>query len=175
MTSTSAAAPGQPPEGVGLPAFNALPDEQAREVLLGCCRAGRWAGKLAAGRPYPALGPLLSRAAAELTDQDVTEALAGHPRIGQAPDAGHGAWSRREQAGVAGAPGTLRTELAEGNRAYEDRFGQIYLVCASGRSAAELLAILRDRLRNDPETERAVVREELRKINEIRLTALIGP
>ena len=91
MTPTSAAAP----EGIGLRAFNALPDGQAREVLLGCCHAGRWAAAVAAGRPYPTLGALLARAGAELGDGDVTEALAGHPRIGAAPAAGHSSGSRR--------------------------------------------------------------------------------
>jgi 2-oxo-4-hydroxy-4-carboxy-5-ureidoimidazoline decarboxylase len=65
-------------------------------------------------------------------------------------------------------------DLAAGNRAYEERFGHIYLVCATGRSAAELLGILRERLRNEPEAERQVVRGELRKINELRLTKLLG-
>ena len=69
----------------------------------------------------------------------------------------------------------MLTELAAGNRAYEERFGHIYLVCASGRGAGELLSILKDRLRNGPDAERHVVRGELRKINDLRLTALIGP
>jgi 2-oxo-4-hydroxy-4-carboxy-5-ureidoimidazoline decarboxylase len=72
------------------------------------------------------------------------------------------------------ADGTVRAELAAGNRGYEERFGHIYLVCASGRSAQELLGILQDRLRNDPGTERQVVRAELAKINDLRLTKLVG-
>ncbi len=97
MTPTSAAAP----EGIGLRAFNALPDGQARELLLGCCQAGRWAAAVTAGRPYPTLGALLARAGEELGDGDVTEALAGHPRIGAAPAAGVPV--RLERAGDAGA------------------------------------------------------------------------
>ena len=191
VTSTSAAGPdqppggptgqlpsqptGQPPEGIGLAAFNALPAERARGLLLGCCHADRWAAKVTAGRPYRALGALLDRAGEELTDGDVSEALAGHPRIGQAPAAGQNAWSRREQSGVGDADEAVLTELAAGNRAYEERFGHIYLVCASGRDAGELLSILKDRLRNGPGAEGHVVRGELRKINDLRLTALIGP
>lgn len=171
MTPTSAAAP----EGIGLRAFNALPDGHARELLLGCCHAGHWADAVAAGRPYPTLGALLARAGEELADGDVTEALAGHPRIGAAPAAGHSSRSRREQAGVGGAPATVLAELAAGNQAYEERFGHIYLVCASGRSAGELLGILKQRLRNGPDEERHVMRGELRAINELRLTSLIGP
>jgi 2-oxo-4-hydroxy-4-carboxy-5-ureidoimidazoline decarboxylase len=171
VISTNAALPGEPPEGIGLPAFNAMPDGRARDVLLGCCRAAGWAGKVAAGRPYPSLDGLLAEAAAALTDEDVTEALAGHPRIG---DAAASAWSRGEQAGVSGAGHAVLAGLAAGNRAYEERFGQIYLVCAAGRSAAELLAILRDRLGHEPEAEHQVTRDELRKINELRLTRAIG-
>ena len=187
VTSTSATAPdhppgpgtgqppGGPPEGIGLAAFNALPAERARDLLLGCCHAARWAANVTAGRPYPALGALLARAAEELTGGDVTEALAGHPRIGQAPAAGQNAWSRREQSGVGDADEAVLAELAAGNQAYEERFGQIYLVCASGRSASELLSILKDRLRNEPDAERRIVRDELRKINDLRLATLIGP
>ncbi len=165
---------GPPLEGIGLAAFNALPAAQARDALLACCQAGRWAAEVADGRPYPSRAALLAAAAAALTDADAAEALAGHPRIGQAPGAAHSSWSRSEQSGMASADDQIRAELAAGNRAYEDRFGHIYLVCAAGRSAAELLAILRGRLGNDPRAERQVVRDELIKINDLRLIKLIG-
>ncbi len=161
-------------EGVGLAGFNARPAEEARAALLECCRAGRWAAQVTMGRPYSSLGALQARAAEVLTDEDVTEALAGHPRIGQAPAAGHSSWSRSEQSGVAGADQAVRAALAAGNQAYEARFGHIYLVCAAGRNATELLAILPARLANDPETERQVMRGELIKINDLRLAQLIG-
>ena len=174
MTSSSAAATDEAPEGIGLAAFNALPDQRARDLLLGCCHAGHWAAAVADGRPYGSMEELLARAHAELTGEDVAEALAGHPRIGEAPAAGQSSRSRSEQAGVDGADGTVRAELAAGNRAYEERFGHIYLVCASGRSAQELLGFLQGRLRNDPGTEGQVVRTELAKINDLRLTRLVG-
>ena len=174
MTSSSAAAPDEAPEGIGLAAFNALPDQRARDLLLGCCHAGHWAAAVADGRPYGSMAELLARAHAELTGEDVAEALAGHPRIGEAPAAGQSSRSRSEQAGVDGADGTVRAELAAGNRAYEERFGHIYLVRASGRSAQELLGFLQGRLRNDPGTEGQVVRTELAKINDLRLTRLVG-
>jgi 2-oxo-4-hydroxy-4-carboxy-5-ureidoimidazoline decarboxylase len=161
-------------EGVGVAGFNARPADEAREALLGCCRAERWAAQVTTGRPYASLGALQARAAEVLTDEDVTEALAGHPRIGQAPAATHSSWSRSEQSGVAGADQAVRAGLAAGNQAYEARFGHIYLVCAAGRSATELLAILQARLANDPETERQVMRGELIKINDLRLAQLIG-
>jgi 2-oxo-4-hydroxy-4-carboxy-5-ureidoimidazoline decarboxylase len=160
-------------EGAGVGAFNALAAGEARGALLGCCRAERWAARVTTGRPYSSLGALQARAAQVLTDEDVTEALAGHPRIGQAPAARHSSASRSEQSGVAGADQAVRAELAAGNQAYEARFGHIYLVCAAGRSATELLAILRARLANDPETERQVMRGELIKINDLRLAQLI--
>jgi 2-oxo-4-hydroxy-4-carboxy-5-ureidoimidazoline decarboxylase len=174
VTSASTTAPGGTPEDIGLPAFNAMPAGKACEVLLGCCHAADWADKVSAGRPYPSLGILLARAGAALTDKDVSEALAGHPRIGDTRAAAKSAWSKGEQAGMGGSGDAVLADLAAGNRAYEERFGHIYLVCASGRSAAELLGILRERLRNEPEAERQVVRDELRKINELRLTKLIG-
>ena len=171
VTSESIGVPGA--AEAGLAVFNALPDDQARDALLACCRAAQWAGRLTAGRPYPSLAALQARAAELLTDADVTEALAGHPRIGQAPTAGHSSFSRSEQSGVASADDQVRAELAAGNQAYEDRFGHIYLVCAAGRSAPELLGILRSRLANDPGTERQVMRGELIKINDLRLARLI--
>jgi 2-oxo-4-hydroxy-4-carboxy-5-ureidoimidazoline decarboxylase len=166
--------PATPPEGIGLAAFNALPDGQARDALLACCSAPRWADEVAAGRPYPSLAALLDRAATALTEEDAGQALTGHPRIGQAPSGAHSSWSRSEQAGVAASGGQVLADLAEGNRAYEETFGHIYLVCAAGRGAPELLRILRERLRNAPDAERQVVRAELSKINELRLTRLIG-
>ena len=171
LTSENIGIPGA--AEAGLAVFNLLPDDQAREALLACCRANHWAEALTAGRPYPSLAGLQATAAEVLTDADVAEALAGHPRIGQAPAAGHSSFSRSEQSGVADAGDRVRAELAAGNQAYEDRFGHIYLVCATGRSAPELLRILRSRLGHDPATERQVVRGELAKINELRLTRLI--
>jgi 2-oxo-4-hydroxy-4-carboxy-5-ureidoimidazoline decarboxylase len=172
--STAGRSAEKPLEGIGLTAFNTWPAAQAADALLACCRAGRWAAQVAEGRPYPSLAALVAAAAGALTDADVAEALAGHPRIGQSPAAGHSSWSRSEQSGVAGAAGQVRDELAAGNQAYEDRFGHIYLVCAAGKSAPELLAILRSRLGHDPDTERPVVRAELVKINDLRLAKLIG-
>ena len=111
------------------------------------------------------------RVLAELPDAEIDAALDGHPRIGAKVD---NASSAREQAGVADADEDVRAELADRNREYEDRFGYVYLVCASGRSAEELLAILTDRLHNDPETERRVMRNELAKINRLRLQRLLS-
>jgi 2-oxo-4-hydroxy-4-carboxy-5-ureidoimidazoline decarboxylase len=105
-------------------------------------------------------------AVAALDEADVDEALAGHPRIGERVD---DPTSRREQAGV---DSTTRDALLAANREYEARFGHVYLVRASGRTGDELLALLRQRLANDPAQERAVVRAELGQINALRLERL---
>jgi 2-oxo-4-hydroxy-4-carboxy-5-ureidoimidazoline decarboxylase len=160
----------------GLAHLNGLPAEAARRLLLDCCASPRWAGVLLAGRPYSSGAGLLrcsDEAVASLTPADLRDALAGHPRIGARAGAA-GSWPGQEQAGVAGADEATLRELAAGNRAYEQRFGHIYLICATGRTAAELLAVLRARLANDPGTECGVVRSELQKINRIRLGKLLG-
>ncbi|MGW4846003.1 2-oxo-4-hydroxy-4-carboxy-5-ureidoimidazoline decarboxylase [Nocardia brasiliensis] len=157
----------------GLARFDAMPQDAAVEALLACCSSPQWARALAAARPYSSVGAVLDTAdtvLAGLPEAEIDRALAGHPRIGERP---HSAASAREQAGVAGAPDEVHTALAAGNRAYEQRFGYRYLVCASGRTGSELLALLQDRLHNDVETERRVMRTELAKINRLRLRALL--
>lgn len=154
--------------------FNQLSDRQRMHVLFDVCTSTIWARRVLAGGPFPDVDALLDRAdrvLAELPDAEIGEALDGHPRIGGRVD---NPSSAREQAGVADADGAVRDELAEKNRVYEDKFGYVYLVCASGRSAEELLAILTERLENDPETERRVMRSELAKINRLRLQRLFA-
>jgi 2-oxo-4-hydroxy-4-carboxy-5-ureidoimidazoline decarboxylase len=162
---------------LGLATFNGLSDDEAEEVLLACCSSRSWARTVRAGRRYASTDDVLEAAdtaVVALTEADVDEALAGHPRIGERPGSGHSAWSEAEQAGVAGATDAVQAGLAEANRAYEERFGHVYLVCATGRSANELLGILRERLGHDPATERRVVRAELGKINRIRLAQMLS-
>jgi 2-oxo-4-hydroxy-4-carboxy-5-ureidoimidazoline decarboxylase len=172
--------PGDGPAGEpgGLGWLNGLPEEETRRQLLACCTAGRWVNGVAAGRPYTSVPALLERSnkvVARLAVADLRAALDGHPRIGdRARSDREGDWSRREQAGVAGSDDAVRRGLAEGNAAYERQFGHIYLVCAAGRSGADLLAVLRARLGNDPQTEWGVVRAELGKINALRLRKLVG-
>jgi 2-oxo-4-hydroxy-4-carboxy-5-ureidoimidazoline decarboxylase len=152
-----------------------MPAELARQQLLVCCSSARWAAEVASGRPYGSADELLASsdaAMAGLAPADLEQALAGHPRIGERRgEVGQRAAS--EQAGVLTAdPATIQA-LAEGNEEYERRFGHIYLVGATGRNAADLLALLRERLGNDPGTEWGVVRRELGKINRIRLAKLL--
>jgi 2-oxo-4-hydroxy-4-carboxy-5-ureidoimidazoline decarboxylase len=156
--------------------FNTAPPGEAEQDLLACCASSVWARRIAAGRPYADLPAVLTqadRATAELSWPEVLAALGAHPRIGErASGSGPQAeWSRREQAGVGAASGTA---LAEANRAYEERFGHVFLVFASGRSDVELLAAARERLGNDEDTERAVVRHELGRIARLRLERLLA-
>ena len=152
--------------------FNTLPPQEAEQELLSCCSAPRWARKVAAGRPYASVAALQAAARSALDDADLDAALDGHPRIG---DRGVSGASRREQSGVATAGAGVLSSLEEGNRAYEKRFGHVYLVCAAGRRAEDLLATLQERLGNDPATERGVALAELAAINEIRLDRLVTP
>jgi 2-oxo-4-hydroxy-4-carboxy-5-ureidoimidazoline decarboxylase len=155
--------------------FNGLPPAAAKEALLACCASPGWAARVADHRPFPTSADLVVTGVAafdELTWPDLAAVLAAHPRIGQRPagDGPEAVWSRREQSGVQGA----EADLAAVNRAYEDRFGYLFLIFATGKSADEILAAARGRLGNDEETERRVVRGELRKIVELRLERLVA-
>lgn len=162
--------------------WNALPAEAAERELADACAARRWVEAVAVGRPFDSLDSL--RAAAErafdsLAPADWLEALAAHPRIGERADAGRQSargerLSAGEQAGVAGAPAAVAEALAQGNRRYEARFGHTYVVCASGRSAEEMLALLERRLANDPAAELAVAAREQRRITRLRLERMFG-
>ena len=166
----------------GLSAFNAADGQELRVELASCCAAESWVARVIAGRPYGdevALYDASDAATVELDDEGLAQALAGHPRIGErrAAPAGEGrasAWSRQEQAAVATAEADVLAQIESANADYERRFGHVYLVCASGRGAPELLDVCRARLDNDPETERGVVLNELAKINRLRLGKLLS-
>lgn len=158
--------------------FNGLPAELAVKQLLSCCAATAWARRVAAGRPYSdrdAVLEVAERAFSGLTWSEVLQALDAHPRIGERADgvSQEAAWSRREQSAVGTAEQSVRAELAAANRAYEERFGHIFLIFASGRSAEEMLAEAQRRLGNDPRAEQAEVRRELGRIALNRLAGLL--
>lgn len=151
--------------------------EPSTEELAACCASRRWIAAVA-GRPYP--GPAALRAASRraldgLEWADVEEALAAHPRIGERVGGAalEARWSRGEQAGAAAADADVQEALIAGNRAYEERFGHVFLIRASGRSGKEMLAALRERLGNDPAAERDAVRRELAEIVDLRLARLV--
>ncbi len=154
--------------------FNSLSPEEAQRRLYVCFASQKWARRVADGRPYADLGALLYAAEggwSELALSDWTEALAGHPRIGERGGSSPAA-SEREQSGVRQAPADVLAQLAEENQHYEARFGHVFLIAAAGRGADEILAALRERMRNDPVTEARVVATEHRKIARLRLEAL---
>ncbi|MGI5340772.1 2-oxo-4-hydroxy-4-carboxy-5-ureidoimidazoline decarboxylase [Streptomyces sp. CA-181903] len=157
----------------GLTRFNAADDSAAKAALSEVCASTAWVAEVLRGRPYPDVRALLAASDAAVGRLDAAgldEALAGHPPIGR-PTPGD-AVSAGEQRGMAGAPPALAAEVHELNRAYRERFGHVFLVCASGLTAEELRDALRSRLGNPPERERDVVRAELGRINRLRLTRL---
>lgn len=152
-----------------LATFNAAADITVRPLLDGCLDIRTWIDDVAAARPYPTREALLDHAfhaSAAITWAQVATALARHPRIGEKARGADAAQSASEQAGVVAAE---VDDFAVANRRYEERFGHIFLICASGRSGAEMLAALHSRLHNDDDTEHAVVITELRAIARLRL------
>ena len=143
-------------------------------LLRPACASTRWIERMISGRPYRSLEALTAASdgvLATLGWPDIEQALAAHPRIG-ARGAGRGreaAWSRQEQSGTRDAGPEVQAGLRAGNAAYEERFGHVFLICATGMPAADMLAALQARLGHDPATEREVVRGELTKIVRLRL------
>ena len=158
----------------------------AASLLRPACASARWIGRLVSGRPYGTLDALAAASDAAIGAlgwPDIEQALAAHPRIGDGAESGgahagtergaragtEAAWSRQEQSGARDAPADVLAALRAGNAAYEERFGHVFLICATGMSAASMLAALQARLGHDPATEREVVRDELMKIVRLRL------
>lgn len=156
--------------------INAAPPDEARAELAICCGSSRWIERMMPHRPFASREEALETARQEwfaLDPSDWREAFDHHPRIGAVPSAGS-ALSAREQAGVQSATDHVKAALLAGNRDYEQRFGFIYIVCATGKSAEEMLAILRGRLKNEPAREIRIAAEEHAKICALRLTAAVG-
>jgi len=157
--------------------FNAEPEDRAAEALRACNAAPRFVAEVLAGRPYAdadALVGAAERVARALPWDQVATALAAHPRIGDRVEgsSAEARSSRREQSAMADADADVRTALLEGNRAYEERFGHVFLIRAAGRSPQEMLAELRRRLANDEDAERAEVTEQLAQITALRVKGL---
>ena len=166
----------------GVERLNSLSPEEAGRELLACCGSREWARRMAAARPFGSVAELLERADAvwwELDGEAWREAFRSHPRIGEARARAprterERAWSAGEQAGMRTAAEETEHALAAGNRAYEARFGFIYIVCATGKTAEEMLALLHQRLANDPAAELHAAAEEQRKITRLRLEKLLA-
>ena len=159
--------------------FNDESADEAVQALRGCNAAPRFAAEVVAGRPYRDVETLVARAeevARALPWADVAMALAAHPRIGDrvVGSSAEAESSRREQSSMEDADAAIREALIEGNRAYEERFDHVFLIRAAGRTPAEMLAELRRRLHNDPETEQAEVIEQLAQITALRVKGLVS-
>jgi OHCU decarboxylase len=160
--------------------FNALPAAQAESTLMDCCGSARWAAGVAARRPYATAEGLHKAADAvwwKLERADWLEAFGHHPQIGDKPASGSESarqWAAGEQAGTRAASDDVKARLARANRAYFEKFGHIYIVCATGKTAEGMLAILNQRLQNDLPSEISVAAEQQRLITRIRLEKLFA-
>jgi 2-oxo-4-hydroxy-4-carboxy-5-ureidoimidazoline decarboxylase len=163
----------------GLAAFNDLDADEARRRLLTCLDVPRWADEVLAGRPYATLDQVEDRmvaASATITDDELERALARHPRIGERADAERhdASHSTREQAGVDREDADVVRRLAEGNRAYEERFDRVFIIRAAGRDAHDILDELGRRLDNSEEAERAETIDQLTQIALLRAREVLG-
>ena len=162
--------------------LNSLSPSQAEEEFLKCCGSKNWARQLTSARPFASLNELF--AAAErvwwsLDSQDWLEAFHSHPKIGEKKAAASTAaeaqqWSEDEQSGIRDSAQQTLDALAKLNQTYEEKFGYIFIVCASGKSSEEMLAILRDRLKNNAAEELRIAAGEQAKITELRLRKLLA-
>ncbi|MBZ9598902.1 MULTISPECIES: 2-oxo-4-hydroxy-4-carboxy-5-ureidoimidazoline decarboxylase [Streptomyces] len=158
----------------GLTRINTLDDSAAAAELHEVCASSAWGSRMLAQRPFTTADSLFAAneaAMAELTAQDLAEAMGGHAPIGR-PKPGDPT-SAREQRGMAGASEELRNELLELNLAYQEKFGHVFLICATGATGEFMRDAVKVRIDNSPEQEREIARGELVKINRIRLTRLV--
>ena len=157
--------------------WNFLPNAAAVDEILPCCGSRAWADGIVGRRPLSNEAALLAASDEtwrSLAESDWLEAFRSHPRIGesQAPKAAlqrSVAWPEEEQQNVAGAEESVKIAIAEGNREYERRFGRLFIVCATGKSPAEILKTLQRRMKNDEHTELQEAAEQQREITQIRL------
>ena len=162
--------------------LNTIPPARATELFTACCGSSSWVSQLVARRPFQSLDAVLSAADevwSSLAKEDWLEAFAHHPRIGEttsrvAQTDRAREWSAAEQSGATRAAESVAQAQRDLNAQYERRFGYIYIVSATGKAPTEMLALVRDRLSNDPVTELKVAAEEQRKITRLRLKKLLG-
>ena len=161
--------------------LNALTSDQAQAEFMRCCGSSRWASRMTERRPFGSSDELAITARRiwqGLSHEDWKEAFSHHPKIGDVASlrekfATTAGWAGREQAGVKDANESVLHQLAEGNLRYESKFGYIFIVCATGKSAGEMLAMLKARLDNDPSDEILIAAGEQEKITELRLKKLL--
>jgi OHCU decarboxylase len=167
----------------GLEQLNELPREEAVRSLLKCCGSERWAGRVTDERPFRDIDSLVrasDRIWLGLDASDWLEAFGHHPKIGEkrvAQEVSDEArrWSEEEQSSARNSSTETTQELIAANREYERRFGFIFIVCATGKSTEEMLALLKERLQNDSDKELSIAAEEQRRITNLRLKKLLEP
>lgn len=167
----------------GLAWLNGLNASAASSELQRCCGSLRWAEQLAARRPFESMDELLRQADDvwwHLSETDWKEAFAQHPKIGDIGSlrkkfAATAHWASNEQAGATNASDDVVKALSDGNTQYEEKFGYIFIVCATGKSAGEMLQLLRQRLHNPPEKEIRIAAQEQAAITRLRLQKLLNP
>lgn len=161
--------------------LNSLSPQEAETEFLKCCGSTNWARRMVEQRPFADVAELVSKADdhwQSLAAEDWLEAFRSHPKIGekkaeQTQSETARTWSEQEQAGTTDSAMETMQSLAAGNREYEKKFGHIFIVCASGKTADEMLSILSDRLNNDADSELRIAAEEQRKITQLRLEKLV--
>ena len=164
---------------MNLEEFNALPAVRAEQTLLDCCGSTRWAARMAAQGPFMDLNDLRETADSiwrDLEPADWLEAFGRHPQIGERAAAGSESsrrWAEGEQAGMRVVAESVKAKLAQANQAYREKFGYIFIVCATGKSAEEMLALLEQRLQNDSADELNIAAEQQRLITRLRLEKLL--
>ena len=157
-----------------LDGLNQMSPDEAKAVLARCCGSGRWVDRMNASRPFvsrAALFEAADRIWGQLGEADFREAFAHHPKIGA--KGLREKWASSEQNGVSAASPMTLDGLAAGNEEYERKFGYIFLICATGKSADEMLALLRKRMNNEAQAEILVAAAEQAKITRIRLEKLL--
>jgi len=162
--------------------LNSLPSVEARDELLKCCGSSRWVERMIAERPFESLDDLIAKADRiwwSLEPHDWLEAFRSHPKIGEQKAAAATSeqsqrWSEAEQSGLSSAAAQTIQAFADLNKEYEEKFGYIFIVCASGKSSEEMLATLRSRLENNPDEELRIAVAEQAKITRLRLQKLVN-
>jgi OHCU decarboxylase len=165
----------------GLERLNSLSAPEAEKEFLKCCGSGNWARRMAAERPFAGVEKMTEAADRiwwSLEPHDWLEAFQSHPKIGEKKAAADTSvealkWSEAEQAGTRDSAQQIRDDLAQLNREYQEKFGHIFIVCASGKTSEEMLASLRERFRNDPLEELRIAAGEQAKITRLRLNKLV--
>ena len=162
--------------------WNSIEEREAQNEIRSCCGSTRWAAEMTMRRPFRDEAQLFAaadRVWAEGDEVDWLEAFRSHPKIGEARAALEtgtkaAGWSKEEQKDVALAEVAIKARLADANRSYKDKFGFIFIVCATGKSAAEILSVLESRLENGREIELRNAEQEQRKIMQLRLRKWLG-